>query len=516
MKKYPFSPAMLDALPEELAELFRSLEDTLLDEICSRLPLKDQLNEVTVNAIRALRTHGIDTKDIKRAIQKTAGISEKKLDKLFDDVIARNQKYYTEIIDMAGLTQPDILVNAATIEAIRAQTLDEFHNITASMGFLVDKGRTMLPPARAYQWALDSAVMQIQSGAISYNQAIKSAVWQLAGGLKVVNYESGHVDQIDVAARRAVMTGVNQICDQYTNQSAEYLNTRYFEISAHSGARDKPGPSPWSSHKDWQGKVYYQSENGEPDPLGLYDDLVATTGYGYVDGLTGANCRHHKYAFIPGVSERTYTDEQLAHIDDGLGCTFDGKKYTAYEATQMQRRLERQIRAQKRLKNAYKSAGLSEDATAANIKLRRLNDKYREFSREAGLPEQRERIKVLTDGEITDDSRFAPLREYAGEWRIKERFSDRQYVIDVGKPQIAGVKQHFWDNLEMRADRSGLNLDAAQNIIDNNRLTLYQTDRQTLKFLAVNGYVMLNMKNEIVTVVPEKLRKKYRDYLEGK
>lgn len=516
MKKYPFSPAMLDALPEELAELFRSLEDTLLDEICSRLPLKDQLNEVTVNAIRALRTHGIDTKDINRAIQKTAGISEKKLDKLFDDVIARNQKYYTEIIDMAGLTQPDILVNAATIEAIRAQTLDEFHNITASMGFLVDNGRTMLPPARAYQWALDSAVMQIQSGAISYNQAIKSAVQQLAGGLKVVNYESGHVDQIDVAARRAVMTGVNQICDQYTNQSAEYLNTRYFEISAHSGARDKPGPSPWSSHKGWQGKVYYQSESGEPDPLGLYDDLVEMTGYGYVDGLTGANCRHHKYAFIPGVSERTYTDEQLAHIDDGLGCTFDGKTYTAYEATQMQRRLERQIRAQKRLKNAYKSAGLSEDVTAANIKLRRLNDKYREFSREAGLPEQRERIKVLTDGEITDDSRFAPLREYAGEWEIKERFSDRQYVIDVGKPQIAGAKQHFWDNLETRVDRSGLNLDAAQNIIDNNRLTLYQTDRQTLKFLAVNGYVMLNMKNEIVTVVPEKLRKKYRDYLEGK
>ena len=165
--KYPFHPELLDALPEELAELFRGLEDTLLDEICSRLALKDQLNEVTVQAIRALRSHGIDTKEIEKAIRKTSGISEKKLKELFDDVIARNQKYYTSVIDMAGLTQPDILVNTATIEAIRAQTLDEFHNITQSMGFLVDKGRTMLPPARAYQWALDSAVMQIQSGAIS-------------------------------------------------------------------------------------------------------------------------------------------------------------------------------------------------------------------------------------------------------------------------------------------------------------------------------------------------------------
>ena len=395
MASYPFTPAILDAIPEEISELFRGLEDALLDEICSRLALKDRLNEVTVQAIRALRSHGIDTKEIEKAIRNTSGISEKKLKELFDDVIARNQKYYTSVIDMAGLTHPDILVNAATIEAIRAQTLDEFHNITQSMGFLVDNGRTMLPPASAYQWALDSAVMQIQSGAISYNQAIKSSVRQLAGGLKVVSYESGHVDQIDVAARRAVMTGVNQICDQYTNQSAEYLNTRYFEISAHSGARDKPGPSPWSSHKEWQGKVYYQSENGEHDPLGLYDDLVEMTGYGYVDGLTGANCRHHKYAFIPGVSERTYTDEQLAHIDDGLGCTFDGKTYTAYEATQMQRRLERQIRSQKKLRDAYKEAGLSDDATAANIKFRRLNAEYSRFSKAAGLPEQPERTKVF-------------------------------------------------------------------------------------------------------------------------
>ena len=396
MARYPFTPEILDALPEELAELFRGLEDTLLDEICSRLALKDQLNEVTVQAIRALRAHGIDLKDIKKAIRDTNNIGEKKLNELFDDVIARNQKYYTEAIDLAGLTQPETLVDSAVIDAICTQTCDELHNLTQSMGFLVDGGRTMLPPAKAYQWALDSAGMQIQSGAISYNQAIASAIKQLAGsGLKIVNYESGHADQIDVAARRAVMTGVNQICDQYTNQSAEYLGTRCFEVSAHSGARDKPGPSPWSSHKDWQGKVYYQSENGEDDPLGLYEDLVATTGYGYVDGLTGANCRHHKYPFIPGVSERTYTDEQLEHIDDGLGCEFDGKKYTAYEATQMQRRIERQIMAQKKLKNAYEKSGLTEDARSASIKLRRLNTKYHDFSKAAGLPEQRERMKVL-------------------------------------------------------------------------------------------------------------------------
>ena len=392
VRKFPFTPDILDALPEELAELYRSLEDTLLMEICSRLKTSDELNEVTVQDIKALRAHGIDLKEIEKAIRKVTGISEQKLKKLLDDVVARNQAYYTELITLADVTRPDVLVDAAAIAAIYAQTKQECRNITRSMGFLVDNGRTMLPPAKAYQWCCDSALMQVQSGAISYNQAISNAVKQLAdSGLKTVDYESGHRDQVDVSARRAMMTGVSQVCAKYTEQSAEYLETPYFEVSAHSGARDKPGPSPWSSHKAWQGKVYSVNKDD------IYPNIYDVCGLGAVDGLEGANCRHRRFPWVEGVSERTYTDEQLAHIDDGLGCEYDGKKYTAYEATQMQRSIERQIRKQKRLRDAYKAAGLEDDETAANIKLRRLNAKYKEFSKAAGLPEQKERLKVLYD-----------------------------------------------------------------------------------------------------------------------
>lgn len=390
MPKYPFSPPVLDALPEELAELFRALEITLLEEICSRLKAADELNEVTVQDIRALRSHGINLKEIEKAIRKTSGISETKLNELLDDVVERNQKYYTELIDLAHITQPETLVSVEDTWAIYEQTKQTMRNITRSMGFLVDAGRTMLPPSKAYQWALDNAVMQVQSGAINYNQAIKTAVKQLAdSGLKVVDYESGHRDQIDVAARRAVMTGVNQICAKYTEQSAQYLETPYFEVSAHAGARDKPGPSPWSSHKDWQGKVY-SIRAGD-----IYPNIYEVCGLGAVDGLEGANCRHRRNVWVEGVSERTYTDNQLEHIDDGLGCTFEGKNYTAYEATQEQRKVERTIRKLKREKAAYKAAGLHEDEAAVNIRLRRLNAKYNAFSAAAGLPEQRERMKVL-------------------------------------------------------------------------------------------------------------------------
>lgn len=255
--KYPFQPEILDAMPEELAELFRALEITLLEEICSRLKASDQLNEVTVQDIRALRSHGIDLKEIEKAIRKTSGISESKLNKLFDDVVERNQKYYTELIDLAHITQPETLVDAAEVAAIRAQTLDTFRNLTASMGFLVDAGRTMLPPAKAYEHALDAAEMMIQSGAISYNEAIKRSVKELAdSGLRTVNYESGHADQVDVAVRRAVMSGVNALNQQYAIQSMEYLETDLVEVSAHLGARNVDGPNGWEAHSKWQGKVF--------------------------------------------------------------------------------------------------------------------------------------------------------------------------------------------------------------------------------------------------------------------
>ena len=114
-----------------------------------------------------------------------------------------------------------------------------------------------------------------------------------------------------------------------------------------------------------------------------------------MDGLEGANCRHRRYPFVDGVSERTYNDEQLAHIDDHLGCDYEGRHYTAYEATQQQRKIERTVRALKRRNAAQKAAGLVEDATATQTRINRLTQKYMEFSKKAGLPLQNERMKVL-------------------------------------------------------------------------------------------------------------------------
>lgn len=392
--KYPFSPEILDAMPEELAELFRTLEDTLLKEICSRLKIADQLNEVTVQDIRALRSHGIDLQDIKKAIDEATGAGMDKLDKLLDDVVERNQRYYEEAADLLKITAPSHILDQKDIDAIKRQTKDAYRNITQSMGFVVSKGgeQTLLTFRQAYQWALDSAELEVMSGGISYNEAIKNATKKLAdSGIKTVSWESGHVDQVDVAVRRAVMTGTNQLCQRYAEQSVDFLGTDLVEVSAHRGARDTGTGA--ENHKGWQGKVYLWKEK-KGSSKGRYPDFVATTGYGTGEGLGGWNCRHHFYPFYEGVSERTYTDEQLAKIDR-QPFEYQGKRYTAYEATQEQRRIERTIRKLKRRKAAYEAAGLKEDAQDTAVRIRRLNAEYKAFSQAADLPPQNERTKVL-------------------------------------------------------------------------------------------------------------------------
>lgn len=513
--RYPFTPELLDALPEELAELYRNLENTLLEEICSRLKASGELNEVTVLDIQALRSHGISQQKIEQAIKRTTNIGEKELNKLFDDVVERNQKYYTYLIDRSDVTAPKTLLSIEDTYAIYEQTRQTFRNITQSMAFLLDNGRTLLRPASAYQWALDNAVLQIQSGAISYNQAIKSAVKQLAdSGIKTAEYESGHMDQIDVAVRRAIMTGINQLCQQYSEQSMDYLETDLVEVSAHIGARNT-GTEP-ENHESWQGKIYRWSAKPKQSS-GRYPDFIASTGYGTGPGLGGWNCRHHFYPFVEGVMEPTYSSSDLnAMKGKNREISFEGRQYDGYTATQKQRQIERTVRKLKREQTAYKAAGLTENYQAVTTRIRRLNQEYKAFSEAAGLPLQRERMQVQYPEELTSIKQFSGLESYQGNIKIVGKFSSRQYQVQLDPPQISGVTDHFAKNLTMKPDRAALTIEASQSIINNSRLVLYQTDRNTLKFLADNGYVVLSVDGKIVTAVPEKLRKKYRGYLEGK
>ena len=226
-------------------------------------------------------------------------------------------------------------------------------------------------------------------------------------GIKTVSYESGKIDQMDVAVRRAVLTGANQLCLKFAEKAMDSLYTDLVEVSAHVGARNR-GFEP-ENHEIWQGKVYRWSEKPRLSS-GVYPDFIRHTGYGSGEGLGGWNCRHSFHAFVEGVSERTYTDEELDSMKaENRTFQYEGREYDGYTATQKQRQIERTLRKLKRERSSYKAAGLTDEYNAVNAKIRRLTYKYRQFSKKAGLPEQRERTKV----QYTDDETLEYAKERA-------------------------------------------------------------------------------------------------------
>ena len=413
--KYPITPEYLKTAPDPIVDLYLSLEETVIKDICRRFRLSGTATNSAVEQIKLLKRKGYSQEEIENAIAKTLNMSRVELDKLFGEAVDRNKQYYGGVFDKVQLLDADVdmLATQSEIDAVYAQTAGEFKNITRSLGFAIrDQGEIkFLPIADIYQKILDDAELEVWSGAVDYNTAVKDAVKRLAdSGLQtMVDYASGWHNRVDVAARRAIMTGVTQISRQYSESAAERLETPYREVTAHVGARDKPGPSPWSSHKEWQGKVYSVNEGDK------YPSIYRVCGLGFVDGLTGANCRHLYYPFIDGVSERTWTDEQLENIDPPP-FEYQGKEYTAYEATQKQRQIETAIRQTKRECLAYESAGLEVDYTDASVKLRRLREEYKAFSKAAGLRTQPERLNVLNFGRSNSAKATGRAEEYHSYW----------------------------------------------------------------------------------------------------
>ena len=76
----------------------------------------------------------------------------------------------------------------------------------------------------------------------------------------------------------------------------------------------------------------------------------------------------------------------------------EGVHYTGYQATQMQRTLERAIRARKRRIMVDEATGDEEKLSQDRTRLTILHQRYREFSKAAGLQTQYERTEVAGFG----------------------------------------------------------------------------------------------------------------------
>lgn len=404
-------------LSRQIEKHFSDLEIRIMEDIVRRIRQTGKITSTADWQINRLRILGYSSEDIEQMLKEALDKSYPEMFELYDKVIdweyVRNKEVYeqvnAEFIPYEGNEELQQIT-----EALIRQSSEELKNITNSLGFYLDYGTgkpVLTPLAQVYQKYLDAACMDIVSGAFDYNSVLRRVVTQLTNsGLRQIDYASGRANRIDVAARRAVMTGVSQLSGKISEMNAEKLGTEHFEVEWHAGARP--------THAVWQGRVHSKEE------------LTTVCGLGSVTGLLGANCYHMYYPFIPGISVRNWTDEWLEEqtYKENAPKEFQGKEYTLYEAKQRQRQMETCMRAQREKVDLLKKGGADpDDIMIARAKYQGQLNEYSRFCKKMGLTEERERIYYDMRGRVATNTKKQNRKYTTDMIRNADRDSKQYY-----------------------------------------------------------------------------------------
>ncbi|EGG83534.1 hypothetical protein HMPREF9477_00909 [Lachnospiraceae bacterium 2_1_46FAA] len=398
----------------QIEALFEEMQVRVMQDIVRRILKAGKITSTADYQIEKKILLGNSTEFIEAEIKRLTEKTQEQIWQMYEDVIdweyVRNKGIY-EQINGHFIPYEDNEQLQQWVYAIYEQTNNEIKNITRSMGFALNyAGRVVFTPfSEYYQKYLDRACMDVVTGVFDYNTVLRRVVKELtASGIRTVDYASGCSNRVTVAGRRAVMTGVNQLSAKINEKVAKDLGTDTFEVTWHAGAR----PTHW-----WGGMVFTKKE------------LENICGLGSVDGLCGANCRHNYMAFVPGVSVRTYTDEQLAEMNHQERQTkeWKDKKYTTYEATQKQRKMETSMRAQReRIKLLQDGKADKDTIMLEKAKYQGQLNEYAKFCKKMGLPQERERIYLDGFGKVATNTKWQNMK-YTSEMIRNARKDSKQY-----------------------------------------------------------------------------------------
>lgn len=393
-------------LSGQIEKHFSDLEIRIMEDIVRRIRKTGEITSTADWQINRLKILGYSSEDIENMLKEALGKSYPEMFELYDKVIdweyIRNKEVYEQVnAEFIPYEENEELQQIT--EGLIRQSGAELQNITKSLGFYLDYGTgkpVLTPLAQVYQKYLDAACMDIVSGAFDYNTVLRRTVTHLTNsGLRQIDYASGRANRVDVAARRAVMTGVSQLSGKISEMNAEKLGTEHFEVEWHAGARP--------THAVWQGRVYSKEE------------LTTVCGLGSVTGLLGANCYHMYYPFIPGISVRNWTDDWLEeqNCKENVPREFQGKEYTLYEAKQRQRQMETAMRAQREKVELLKKGDADpDDVTLARAKYQGQLNEYSRFCKKMRLTEERERIYYDMRGRVAPNIKYIRLSDSTDKW----------------------------------------------------------------------------------------------------
>lgn len=366
------TPEQIEGFRLAAGRLIDPVNTYLLKDIARRIQEAGKLTSTAAYEAWQVEWLGKGRKELERELSQLLGVTRREARKLLRS--AARYGYDTTLSRYPGHLVPFDTNQAIQQIVSAAVTLagDELKNITQTKAILmVDPyGRYQALP-KAYCACTDYAFQQVFTGATDYNTAIRQACAGIAKHGVSIAYASGVHTSLEAAVRRNIMGGLGLMTEQISRQNHDDLGCNGWEISAHANSAP--------DHEPIQGRQYS-------------DKAYDTLNNGLVRRIGTLNCGHVASPIILGVNSPQYSAEELEKFrqDNEAGVTFDGKHYTGYEATQMQRRLERAIRAQKR---RVLLAG-PEDAAPRKSRLVLLQQEYHRFSDGVGLRTEDERLEV--------------------------------------------------------------------------------------------------------------------------
>ena len=402
------TPKQKQNLPTELTALYSELTEFILQDIARRIADGAKLTDTAEYQLYRARSLELSTKEIAAKIAEINGVAADTIERLIHSAAEQADAADRNVLgDVDGIAVPlaDNEQLQKLISAQIAETNGKCENLTNTLGFADHDfaGRVYyLSMTDMYRRELDSAHMKVVTGATDYITAIRQAVNKLAAsGVRTIDYESGTSRSVEAAVRTALMTSVSHVTHRISEQNGANFGADGWEMSAHSGARP--------SHAVYQGKQYTQEE---------YEQKIKPL-------LAEPNCRHDVYPIILGISKPVYSEQELKNIDPPP-FTYEGKRYTSYQAQQQMRKMERAMRKQKNRCIVADAAGDKEGFTTASIKLRRQKDIYEDFCRKAGCYTEYERTIVGGYDRHLSGKTGAVTRKQRAFERAQMRLSDKQ------------------------------------------------------------------------------------------
>lgn len=415
------TPEQLQNLPQELTDLYDQLSEFILRDIARRIAKGAEITDTAEYQLYRAKSLGLSTDEIAAKIAEINGSSASEINRLIREAAAQSDEFDRKMLGVDKGAAVPLEENAQLQKLISAQiaeTAGKCENLTNTMGFADHDflGRVYhLSMTDMYRREMDSAHMKVVTGVTDYMTAIRQACNKLAAsGVRTIDYESGRSDRIEVAARRTLLTSVAHVTHRISEQNGEELGADGWEMSAHSGSRP--------SHAVYQGRQYTQEQ---------YERIIKPL-------ISEPNCRHDVFPIILGVSEPVYTEEELQNIDQPP-FTYEGRTYTAYEASQQMRKMERAMRKQKDRCIVADAAGDEEAFATASIRLNRQKYIYEDFCKAADSYTEYERTYVTGfNRSIAARSGVAAIKK---EYKLIASTLDKSAV-----PSIDDFKKMLYNN----------------------------------------------------------------------